>query len=266
MELIILPAAELVERLAARVVADRLEAKPDLVLGCATGRTMEGIYDELVDLAAREDLDFAGVRTFNLDEYVGLEAGDPRSYHHSMTEKLFSRVNLAREHTHVPSGVADDLAAEAAGYEERIHAAGGIDLQLLGLGNTGHIGFNEPLSSLASRTRAVRLAPETRSQNAGMFGGDPASVPPRALTMGVGTILEAREVLMVVTGAHKARILATAVEGPITSMVSATALQLHPRCHVLVDEAAAAELAGLAHYRATFLSEPEWAPYRDILR
>ncbi|HRP45945.1 MAG TPA: glucosamine-6-phosphate deaminase [Trueperaceae bacterium] len=265
MEILILPTAAHAERLAARLVADRLKAKPDLVLGCATGRTMEGIYESLVGLARAEQLDFSRAHTFNLDEYVGLGADDERSYHHYMEEKLFSRVNLREEHTHLPNGVAADLAAEAASYEQRIRAVGGIDLQLLGLGNSGHIGFNEPLSSLMSRTREKALAPQTRQQNAGMFGGDPEKVPPRALTMGVGTILEAREVIMVVTGAHKAKILATATEGPITSMVSATALQLHPHCHVLVDEAAATELVGRDYYQWTFHNEPDWAPYHDLL-
>ncbi len=265
MEILILPTAAHAERLAARIVADRLTAKPNLVLGCATGRTMEGIYSELVRISQAEKLDYAHAHTFNLDEYVGLHSTDPRSYHHYMEEKLFAHVNLPREQTHLPNGVATDLTAEAASYERRIKAAGGIDLQLLGLGNSGHIGFNEPLSSLMSRTREKALTPQTREQNAGMFNGDPAQVPLHALTMGVGTILEAKEVIMVVTGAHKAEILATATEGPITSMVSATALQLHPHCHVFADEAAAATLVGREHYRWTFLNEPDWAPYQGLL-
>ncbi|HRN17633.1 MAG TPA: glucosamine-6-phosphate deaminase [Trueperaceae bacterium] len=265
MEILILPTAAHAERLAARIVADRLKAKPDLVLGCATGRTMEGIYTELVRISKAEKLDYSAAHTFNLDEYVGLHPADPRSYHHYMEEKLFAHVNLPRDQTHLPNGVATDLTAEAASYERRIKAAGGIDLQLLGLGNTGHIGFNEPLSSLMSRTREKALTPQTREQNAGMFGGDATKVPPRALTMGVGTILEAKEVIMVVTGASKAQVLATATEGPITSMISATALQLHPRCHVLTDEAAAEKLTGREHYRWTFHNEPDWAQYQDLL-
>lgn len=265
MQIVILPTAANAEHLAARIVADRLKAKPDLVLGCATGRTMEGIYDRLVAIAATERLDFSAVHTFNLDEYVGLAPSDPRSYHHYMTERLFSRVGLARERTHLPNGVATDLQAECADYEARIKAVGGIDLQLLGLGSTGHIGFNEPLSSLTSRTRPKVLAPGTREQNAEAFGGDPASVPARALTMGVGTILEAHEVLLIVTGAHKADILATAAEGPVTSLVSATALQFHPRCHVLVDEAAAARLQEREYYEWTVRHEPAWERYANLL-
>ncbi len=265
MQIVILPTAASAERLAARIVADRVKAKPDLVLGCATGRTMEGIYDRLVELATAERLDFAHVHTFNLDEYVGLGPDDPRSYHHYMTERLFSRVNLDRRRTHLPSGVASDLAAECVDYEALIRGVGGIDLQLLGLGNTGHIGFNEPLSSLASRTRPKVLAPGTLEQNASAFGGDPAAVPRRALTMGVGTILEAREVLLVATGAHKAEILATALEGPVTSVVSATALQLHPHCLVLVDEAAAAHLREREYYDWTLRNEPSWGRYAALL-
>jgi len=266
MEILILPSPSHAERLAARLVADRLRANPALVLGCATGRTMEGIYAELVRMHQTDGLSFARARTFNLDEYVGLAPSDVRSYHHYMREHLFSRVDIDPANTRLPNGAADDLPAEAIAYEALIAAAGGIDLQLLGLGSTGHIGFNEPLSSLMSRTREKALAPATREQNAPMFGGDAAAVPARALTMGVGTILEAREVVMVVTGAHKAEILATATEGPITAMVSATALQLHPRCHVLVDEAAAARLQGREYYQWMFEHEPEWEASRAWLR
>lgn len=262
MEILILPEPEAAELLAARIVGDHIRAKPDFVLGCATGSTMEGIYDELTRLHQEEGVSFAEVKTFNLDEYVGLAPADPRSYHHYMHERLFSRVNLNPANCHLPNGSADDLEQEARAYEALIKVSGGIDLQLLGLGRTGHIGFNEPLSSLMSRTREKALAPITRQQNAPQFGGDPAAVPTRALTMGVGTILEAREIVMVVTGEHKAEILAKATEGPITSMVSATALQLHPHCVVIVDEAAAQHLEGRDYYRWQFANEPEWQAYR----
>ena len=252
MKIFIVPTAEAAELAAASLVIDRLKAKPNLVLGCATGRTMEGVYDELVRRSQLESLDFSRVSTFNLDEYVGLDASDERSYHHYMHEKLFSRVNIQASNTHLPNGTAADPAAEAASFEARISAVGGIDLQLLGLGNTGHIGFNEPLSSLRSRTRQVALTPQTREQNSGMFGGDADKVPATSLTMGVETILEAREVLLVVTGEHKAAILARATEGPVSAMVSATALQFHPNCRVIADEAAAAQLTGSDYCRAAF--------------
>ena len=154
-----------------------------------------------------------------------------------MNERLFSRVNIDPRNTHVPDGMSADLGAEAARYERLIREAGGIDLQLLGIGEDGHIGFNEPLSALMSRTRAKALTPETRRQNAAMFGGDPERVPARALTMGVGTILEARELVLLATGPAKAAVVAKAVEGPITAMISASALQLHPNCKVVLDEA-----------------------------
>jgi glucosamine-6-phosphate deaminase len=158
--------------------------------------------------------------------------------------------------------MAEDLAAESRQYETLIAQAGGIDLQLLGLGGDGHIGFNEPLSALLSRTREKALTPATRQQNAPMFGGDPAQVPPRAITMGVGTILDSRRCLLLATGAEKAAILSKAVEGPITAMVTASALQLHPKCQVVVDAEAAAQLQGIEYYHWIFNNEPEWADFR----
>jgi glucosamine-6-phosphate deaminase len=261
-EILIRPTAAHVARLVARIVADRVRAKPDLVLGCATGRTMEAVYEALVAAHRGGTVDLGQLRTFNLDEYVGLAPDDPRSYHHFMRARFFEPIGLPPARSRLPNGIASDLAAEARAYERAIAEAGGIDLQLLGLGETGHIGFNEPLSALMSRTREKALTPTTRAQNAAMFGGDPAAVPTRALTMGVGTILEAREVLLVATGPAKAEMLARATEGPITARISATALQLHPNCKVLVDEAAAAALEGTEYYRFLYDQEPEWAAYR----
>ncbi len=265
MDIVILPTAAHAERLTARLLADRVMAKPDLVLGCATGRTMEGIYDELVRVAQKEQISFSEVRTFNLDEYVGIEPTDERSYRYYMHRFLFSRLDFERGNTHVPNGMADDLNAEADAYEARIAEAGGIDLQLLGLGSNGHIGFNEPLSGFQSRTRVQPLAPHTREQNAAMFGGDPEDVPTTALTMGVGTILDAREALLVVTGEHKADILAKTVEGPITGIITGSALQLHRRCHVIADEAAASKLSLSGFYRDAVRHQPEWRPYLEAL-
>jgi glucosamine-6-phosphate deaminase len=262
MEIIIRPTPTHAAALVARLVATRVRARPTLVLGCATGRTMDPVYAALVAAHHAGAVDLAGITTFNLDEYVGLPPNDPRSYHHYMRERLFHPVGLPAERTHLPDGMAADLAAAARAYEAAIAAAGGIDVQLLGLGVTGHIGFNEPLSSLMSRTREKALAPETRAQNAELFGGDPQAVPKRAVTMGVGSILDAREVVMLVTGAAKAGVLAAATEGPITARISATALQLHPRCVVVVDEAAATRLEGIEYYRFLYAEEPEWAAYR----
>lgn len=258
MQVIVRPNADSAVALAAAIIAERLRAKPDLVLGLATGRTMERLYDRLVEAG----LDFSRCRSFNLDEYIGLPPEDPNSYHHYMHVQLFARVNIDPANTHLPNGMATDLAAEAASYESRIREAGGIDLQLLGIGADGHIGFNEPLSALMSRTRDKMLTETTRRQNAAPFGGDPAAVPARALTMGVGTILEARDILLLATGAAKAAIVAKAIEGPITAMISATALQLHPNCRIVLDEEAAADLTQRAYYEWVFRNEPEWAPYQ----
>jgi glucosamine-6-phosphate deaminase len=263
MEVIIRPTAESASRLAADLVAKELCAKPDLVLGLATGRTMERVYAALVQRHRAGGLSFAECRTFNLDEYIGLPAGDPHSYRHYMDEHLFRKVDVRRERTHLPDGMATDLKAESEHYEWLIREAGGIDLQLLGLGEAGHIGFNEPLSALLSRTRDKALTPTTRRQNAAIFEGGLSAVPKRAITMGVGTILESKRCLLLVTGTAKSRILAKAVEGPITSMITASALQLHPRCTVIVDEAAARHLKGKTYYRWIFDSEPEWAEFRE---
>ncbi len=266
MEILIRPTAAHVARLVARIVADRVRANPELVLGCATGRTMEVVYDELVASHRGGTVDLTRLRTFNLDEYVGLAPDDPRSYHHFMRSRFFDPIGLPLARTRLPNGVATDLGAEARAFERAITEAGGIDLQLLGLGETGHIGFNEPLSALMSRTREKALTPTTRAQNAAMFGGDADAVPARALTMGVGTILEAREILLVATGPAKAAMLARATEGPITARISATALQLHPNCKVIVDEAAATALEGTEYYRFLYDQEPEWAAYRADAR
>ena len=243
------------------MVARELRANPSLVLGLATGRTMEAVYRILVRLHLDEGLDFSLCRTFNLDEYVGLAPEDARSYRYYMNRRLFSQVNLDLRNTHLPNGMATDLEAECREYEQKIGRCGGIDLQLLGLGQAGHIGFNEPLSALRSRTRVKALSPVTIEQNAAFFGGA-QNVPRRAITMGVGTILECRRCLLLATGPSKAEVIAKAVEGPITSMISATALQLHARCTVVVDEAAAAKLAAADYYRWIFTNEPEWEEFR----
>jgi len=261
MEVIIQKDAEAAAWLVARIIARELRANPHLVLGLATGRTMESVYRMLVRMHREEALDFSLCRTFNLDEYVGLAPSDVHSYRYYMNRYLFLHVNLDLRNTHLPNGMAADLAAECAQFEAMISQCGGIDLQLLGIGRAGHLGFNEPLSALRSRTRVKALAPMTLTQNAPLFA-DPARMPRRAITMGVGTILESRRCLLLATGEEKADIIAKAVEGPITAMISATSLQLHPRCTVVVDEAAASRLQGSDYYRWVFQNEPEWEPFR----
>lgn len=247
--------------LVARLIAKALRAKPNLVLGLATGRTMERLYAMLVKLRQEEGLDFSLCRTFNLDEYVGLGATDPNSYRHYMNRHLFDGVNIDKRNTHLPDGLARDLSAECRRYEDLIVENGGIDLQLLGIGKTGHIGFNEPLSALRSRTRDKSLTPTTIAENSTLFA-DPARMPRRAITMGVGTILECKRLIMLVTGRSKADVLARAVEGPITSMISASAIQLHPSCVVVADEDASAGLREKDYYRWIFETEPEWQEFR----
>ena len=261
MEVIIQPDKESAAMLVARIVAKDLIAKPELVLGLATGRTMEAVYALLAQMHRDAKLDFSQAKSFNLDEYVGLAATDPHSYRYYMNYQLFKRVNINLENTFLPSGTANDLDAECALYEENIRKLDGIDLQLLGIGRSGHIGFNEPLSALLSRTRVKPLSPATIEQNSGLFER-PEQMPRRAITMGVGTILDARRCILLATGAEKADIIAKAVEGPITSMISATALQLHRRCTVIVDEAAAVKLQGTDYYRWVFANEPEWQEFQ----
>lgn len=261
MEVIIRKDAEAAAGLAARLIARQVREKPSLVLGLATGRTMESVYRELARMHREEGLDFSLCRTFNLDEYVGLAPDDVHSYRHFMDRHLFDHINIDKRNTRVPDGRARDLAGECERYEQAIEACGGIDLQVLGIGVAGHIGFNEPLSALRSRTREKALSPATLAQNAPLFD-TPERMPKRGITMGVGTILDSRCCLMLATGAEKADIVAKAVEGPITAMVSASALQLHPRCRVIVDEAAASRLKGTEYYRWIFENEPEWAEFR----
>ena len=263
MDVIIRPTAESAEALAAQIIADALKAKPNLTLGLATGATMENVYHKLADMNEAGKIDFSLCKTFNLDEYVGLPAEDRNSYRYYMNFHLFDRINIDKRNTHLEDGMAADLEAECARYEEMMEEAGGVDLQLLGIGLSGHIGFNEPLSSFSSRTRAVNLTPVTMAQNGPYFDAAKGEkMPNRALTMGVGTVLDAKKLLMLVTGKRKADIIAKALEGPMTSMVSGSAIQLHDDCTVIVDEEAAAKLTLKDYYHSAFANDPKWAPYR----
>ncbi len=223
---------------ASAIVADALRAQPALVLGLPTGRTPVALYAALV--AAR--LDWATARTFNLDEFVGVPPRDPGSFRAFMDEHLFVRVNLPPAQIGFLRGDVVDEAGECARYERAIRAAGGLDLLVLGLGANGHIGFNEPGPELRAGTHAVALHASTRAANADRFGGDPARVPARALTMGMGHVLRARRILMVATGPAKAEAVAALTRGPLTTMCPASWLQVHPGVTLLVDRAAAAHL------------------------
>lgn len=262
MEVVILPSAAEAALAAARVVAACLRSAPRPVLGLPTGQTPEPVYAELARLHREEGLAFSRATTFNLDEFVGVDERHPASYRRYMREHLFRHVDLPPERAHVPDGLAADVDAACAGYEEAIRAAGGIDLQLLGLGADGHVGFNEPTSSLASRTRMKTLTEATLSAMRGRL--PPGVAPPRhVITMGIGTILEARRCLVLALGARKAEAVAKMVEGPVTALVPGSALQLHPRTAVLVDEDAAARLALAGYYRDVHRLKPAWQRERD---
>jgi len=248
MDVVICRSYEEASKAAAQVVAEVVRRKPAAVLGFATGSTPLGLYRELVRMHREEGLDFSQVTTFNLDEYVGLPPEHPQSYHTFMDENLFNHINVSRKRVHIPLGTSNDPEAFCKGYERQIAECGGIDLQILGLGSDGHIAFNEPGSSLSSRTRLVRLAPQTIDDNSRFFDRK-EDVPVHAISMGVGTILEARRLLMLVGGRKKAKALAAAIEGPVTSECPASALQRHPDVIVLVDEEAAGDLKNRDAYK-----------------
>jgi glucosamine-6-phosphate deaminase len=257
MEVIIQLDSEKASLLAARIVKKIIQEKPQPVIGFATGNTPLLLYKNLVRMHREEGLDFSRVVAFNLDEYVGLAPDHPASFHFYMWKNLFSQVNIKPENVHIPDGLAKDIPAYCEQYEQEIKAAGGLDLQILGLGTDGHIGFNEPSSSLASRTRIKTLTDQTRKDNAVFFGGE-ENVPFHAITMGIGTILEARICLLLAFGKKKARAISLAVEGPVTSMVPASALQLHPRAIILLDRDAASELKHVDYYQWVYDHKPDW--------
>ncbi len=257
MEVIIQDNAEAGCLLGARIIARLVREKPKAVLGLATGRTPLRLYQELIRLHRTEGLDFSGITTFNLDEYVGLPAGHPQSYRYFMEENFFRHINLDPARTHVPDGAAADLHKECRSYEERIAAAGGIDLQLLGLGRNGHIGFNEPTGSLRSRTWIKILSEQTLRDNSAVFG-DFATMPRHAITMGVGTILDARRVLLLSFGPAKVRATVDLIEGPLAAICPASALQLHPRATVILDVASSGGLQFADHYRWIDLHKLDW--------
>lgn len=246
---------EQMSKVAAQIVGEVLNAKPNAVLGMATGSTPLGLYQELVRLHKEEQLDLSRVTTFNLDEYVGLRMDHPQSYHYFMQEHFFQHVNIPRQNINIPSGTTSNYSAFCEWYERRIAECGGIDLQILGIGSDGHIAFNEPTSSLSSRTRLKTLSKQTIDDNARFFERR-EDVPIYAITMGVGTILDARKLLMVASGKAKAKAIAQAVEGPLTSMVTASAIQLHRDATVIVDEQAAAELTMREYYEFIYTAEP----------
>jgi glucosamine-6-phosphate deaminase len=251
-------AREVADRIATLIRARAAEGRT-AVLSLATGSTPVGIYRELIRLHREEGLDFSNVVTFNLDEYVPMEPDSVHSYHRFMWENLFDHVNVPKEHVHIPRGdlPSDEIDAHCRAYEEAIRSAGGIDLQLLGIGRSGHVGFNEPGSGRDSRTRLIYLDTVTRADAASDFFGE-ENVPPEAVTMGVATILSAREIILIATGEHKAQVVRRAVEGEVHPDVAATYLQEHRRATVVLDPAAAAELTRVR--TPWTLGEVSWTP------
>lgn len=256
MEIIILPTSAEVARIAADVIEALVRRGPS-VLGLATGSTPLATYQELIRRHRTGGLGFAQAQAFLLDEYVGLPSAHPQSYHSVIRDEFTASVDFPADAVHGLDGMAADPVAEAAQYEARIAAAGGVDLQILGIGTDGHVGFNEPMSSLASRTRIKTLTRQTRQDNARFFK-HAEDVPGHVLTQGLGTIRESRHLLLLATGTTKAEAVAAAVEGPVAASCPASALQLHPHVSILVDEAAASRLAHRDYYTDTFGRKPAW--------
>ncbi len=257
MEVIIMGSPAEVGALAARKVAHVIRSRPKPVIGLATGSSPLAIYGELAGQVRDGSLDTGGLRAFALDEYVGIPAEHPESYASVLRREVVEPLGLDPGQVAVPDGRAADLAAACAAYEQAIREAGGVHLQILGIGANGHIGFNEPTSSFASRTRLKTLALQTRADNARFFD-DPDDVPTHCLTQGLGTIMDAREVLLVAQGTGKAEAVAAAVEGPVTALCPASILQFHEHATVIIDDAAAAELTLRDYYRHTYANKPEW--------
>jgi glucosamine-6-phosphate deaminase len=256
-EVVIVAGPDEAGELVGGAIAALVSVKPVAVLGLATGSSPLAVYRDLAARHAAGGLSVAGARAFLLDEYVGLPVGHPQSYRSFIARELEVHIDFAPGAIRGPDVHADDLLAACDAYEAAIRAAGGVDLQLLGIGTDGHIGFNEPGSSLASRTRIKTLTDQTRKDNARFFASFD-EVPRHVVTQGVGTILEARHLVMLAFGSAKAEALAVAVEGPVTAMVPASALQLHPHATVVVDEAAASRLRLADYYRETWSHKPPW--------
>ena len=255
---VVITTADRAATLVAVAVTALVARRPEAVLGVATGSSPLAVYDELARRVADGRLSLARASAFMLDEYVGLPAEHPERYRTVIDQVFVSRVDFAPDAVQGPDGLATDIPAACAGYEDAIRQAGGVDLQILGIGTDGHIAFNEPGSSLASRTRIKTLTRQTRLDNARFFGDDLDAVPTHCLTQGLGTIMEARHVVLVATGRGKAEAVHHLVEGAVSAMWPATILQHHPHATVLLDDAAARRLQLIDYYRETYRSKPGW--------
>lgn len=248
MEIVIVDNFELVAERSAVKVAELIKRKPDAVLGLATGSTPMALYRKLIEMHKKEGLSFAEVRTFNLDEYVGIPPTHSQSYRYYMEENFFSHIDIKHENTHIPDGMIDNPMEAGPAYEELIKQAGGIDLQILGIGANGHIGFNEPTSSLKSRTRVKTLTKKTLNDNSRFFAENEFQ-PYLAITMGIGTILKSKRILLLATGPHKAEAVAQAVEGPLSAICPASVLQWHEKTSFIIDTQAAMLLKHKSYYK-----------------
>ncbi len=255
---VVITTADRAATLVAVAVTALVARRPEAVLGVATGSSPLAVYDELARRVADGRLSLARASAFMLDEYVGLPADHPERYRTVIERDFVSKVDIDPSRVHGPDGLAEDLPAACAAYEQAITDAGGVDLQLLGIGSDGHIAFNEPGSSLASRTRIKSLTRQTREDNARFFGGDVDAVPRHCLTQGIGTIMAARHIVLVATGRGKAEAVHQLAEGPISALWPATALQMHPHVTVLVDGAAASRLQLGSYYTETYAAKPGW--------
>jgi glucosamine-6-phosphate deaminase len=256
-EVIIVKNKEHAGEIVARHIADLIKAKPSTVLGLATGSTPIVAYDALAKLIKAENINVSNVKGYALDEYVGLDKSHPESYYSVINRTVTEPLGLNPDNINTPNGDLKDIQTAGEMYEAKIKIAGGVDLQFLGIGTDGHIGFNEPGSSLASRTRIKTLTEETRQDNARFFNSID-EVPKHCITQGVGTILEARHLVLLAFGENKQTAVAGALEGAITSSNTASALQLHPHATVLIDEAAAGKLERLEYYKYVFNNKPSW--------
>ena len=258
MEVVIVPDARAGGELIAEAMAQLLRRKPDALLGVATGSTPLPVYEALAAKVKSGAVDVSQARIAQLDEYVGLAAEHPESYRSVLRSEVLEPLGLGMDAFMGPDGTAEDVPGACEAYDKALAAAGRVDLQLLGIGTDGHIGFNEPCSSLASRTRIKTLTEQTRIDNARFFDGDIDQVPQHVITQGIGTILEARHLVLLATGEGKADAVAATVEGPVAAVCPASALQLHPHATVVVDDAAASKLKLADYFRHTYASKPDW--------
>jgi len=257
-EVVITSSPDEIGRLGAEAVVQLVSRKPDAVLGLATGSSPVGLYDHLARRVREGEISLRQCSAFLLDEYVGLPEGHPERYRTVIERDFVSKVDIPSAAVSGPDGLAIDIPEACAAYEQAIEDAGGVDLQILGIGSDGHIAFNEPGSSLASRTRIKALTSQTRIDNARFFGGDLEEVPTLSLTQGIGTIMDARHLVLIASGAHKAEAMRNAIEGPVSAMCPGSVVQLHPHVTVILDEAAAVDLTFASYYREAWAAKPKW--------